>query len=119
MRACEGVLGYRFRRPELCLEALTHVSWPRPGVPCYQRLELLGDALLGLSATLALLGGTQQGGGSGVALRYAAGHSWAAHSIEAGWVACCPGTTHASALFVITYYPPPQIEHLHSPALAT
>lgn len=36
-------------------EALTHRSWARPGRPSYERLELLGDAVLDLVATEELL----------------------------------------------------------------
>lgn len=35
----------------LLAEALTHCSWPNPAVPCYQRLEFLGDAVLDLLIT--------------------------------------------------------------------
>lgn len=36
-------------------EALTHRSWARPGRPSYERLELLGDAVLDLVVTEELL----------------------------------------------------------------
>ncbi|OKP10578.1 Dicer-like protein 1 [Penicillium subrubescens] len=41
-------LGYQFRYPALLRSAFTHSSLPRQLaiVPCYQRLEFLGDALL-------------------------------------------------------------------------
>ncbi|KAJ5101747.1 hypothetical protein NUU61_003969 [Penicillium alfredii] len=41
-------LGYRFRYPRLLRSAFTHPSYPAAWakVPCYQRLEFLGDALL-------------------------------------------------------------------------
>ncbi|KAJ5654049.1 hypothetical protein N7490_001052 [Penicillium lividum] len=41
-------LGYRFQYPALLRSAFTHPSYPRDWakVPCYQRLEFLGDALL-------------------------------------------------------------------------
>lgn len=41
-------LGYRFRYPRLLGSAFTHPSYPSAWakVPCYQRLEFLGDALL-------------------------------------------------------------------------
>ncbi|MCX7945489.1 MAG: ribonuclease III [Hydrogenophilus sp.] len=45
----EAVLGYRFRRPGLVRQALTHRS---AGEAHYERLEFLGDALLGLVAAL-------------------------------------------------------------------
>jgi ribonuclease III len=41
-------LDYRFERPELLDEALTHVSAPKAGGLSYQRLEFLGDRVLGL-----------------------------------------------------------------------
>nr|WP_210381362.1 ribonuclease III [Microvirga zambiensis] len=42
-------LGYRFEKPELLDEALTHVSAPQSGGQSYQRLEFLGDRVLGLA----------------------------------------------------------------------
>lgn len=41
-------LGYRFQYPTLLRSAFTHPSYPSAWakVPCYQRLEFLGDALL-------------------------------------------------------------------------
>ena len=42
-------LGYSFEKPELLDEALTHVSAPQAGGQSYQRLELLGDRVLGLA----------------------------------------------------------------------
>ncbi|KAI8384572.1 dicer-2 protein [Radiomyces spectabilis] len=44
----EGICGYQFNRPLLAVEALTHASLPNSNstVPCYQRLEFLGDAIL-------------------------------------------------------------------------
>jgi ribonuclease-3 len=42
-------LEYQFQRPELLDEALTHVSAPRSGGQSYQRLEFLGDRVLGLA----------------------------------------------------------------------
>jgi ribonuclease-3 len=42
-------LDYRFKRPELLEEALTHVSAPNAGGQSYQRLEFLGDRVLGLA----------------------------------------------------------------------
>ncbi|MCB8820957.1 ribonuclease III [Microvirga rosea] len=44
----QETLGYRFERPELLTEALTHVSAPGAGGQSYQRLEFLGDRVLGL-----------------------------------------------------------------------
>jgi endoribonuclease Dicer len=42
----EEITGYRFRNPLLVIEALTHASEPNSTVPCYQRLEFLGDGIL-------------------------------------------------------------------------
>nr|WP_255726615.1 ribonuclease III [Microvirga sp. ACRRW] len=42
-------LDYRFQKPELLDEALTHVSAPRSSGKSYQRLEFLGDRVLGLA----------------------------------------------------------------------
>jgi ribonuclease III len=42
-------LGHRFERRELLEEALTHVSAPNAGGQSYQRLEFLGDRVLGLA----------------------------------------------------------------------
>jgi ribonuclease-3 len=42
-------LDYRFEKPELLDEALTHVSAPQSGGQSYQRLEFLGDRVLGLA----------------------------------------------------------------------
>jgi ribonuclease-3 len=42
-------LGYRFEKSELLDEALTHVSAPQAGGQSYQRLEFLGDRVLGLA----------------------------------------------------------------------
>jgi endoribonuclease Dicer len=41
-------LGYRFKYPRLLRSAFTHPSYPSAyaKVPCYQRLEFMGDALL-------------------------------------------------------------------------
>lgn len=44
----EAKLGYRFSHPRLLGSAFTHPSYPSAWakVPCYQRLEFLGDSLL-------------------------------------------------------------------------
>lgn len=47
--------GYQFSQPALLQQALTHVSVL--GVPSYQRLEFLGDALLDVMVSLQLLMG--------------------------------------------------------------
>lgn len=47
-RKIEEKLGYRFKHPRLLRSAFTHPSYPLAWakVPCYQRLEFLGDSLL-------------------------------------------------------------------------
>jgi ribonuclease-3 len=42
------VLGHRFKKPELLVEALTHSSAAAERTEDYQRLEFLGDRVLGL-----------------------------------------------------------------------
>lgn len=59
----ETLLGYRFRRPELLREALTHRSWragmkpgtPEAEAPDNERLEFLGDAVLALRTSERML----------------------------------------------------------------
>lgn len=48
-------LGHEFRRPELLVRALTHPSLSAPSRPDNQRLEFLGDRVLGLVMAEALL----------------------------------------------------------------
>ena len=54
MRELEEKLQYHFRDPSLLTTALTHSSYvnehPREQASCYERLEFLGDAVLGLTA---------------------------------------------------------------------
>lgn len=47
----EQVTGYRFKYPRLLISAFTHPSYPFTfgHIPCYQRLEFLGDALLDMA----------------------------------------------------------------------
>ena len=49
----EERIGYRFADAELLTHALTHRSWcaEHPGDPSNERLEFLGDAVLGLVVT--------------------------------------------------------------------
>jgi ribonuclease-3 len=54
-KAFEKRLGYRFKRPELLMRALTHASISSPTRPDNQRLEFLGDRVLGLVMATALL----------------------------------------------------------------
>jgi ribonuclease-3 len=55
----EKRLGYRFRQPELLERALTHRSWAyeQGREEHYERLEFLGDAVLGLLAAEELFRG--------------------------------------------------------------
>ncbi|KAI8876441.1 dicer-2 protein [Backusella circina FSU 941] len=46
MQKINEIVGYDFKNPLLVVEALTHGSLPDSQVPCYQRLEFLGDAIL-------------------------------------------------------------------------
>lgn len=55
MRAFEARLGHDFRRPALLVEALTHSSMSSPSRGDNQRLEFLGDRVLGLVMAEALL----------------------------------------------------------------
>jgi ribonuclease-3 len=52
----EARIGYTFREPSLLLRSLTHPSFARPGSGTlhYQRLEFLGDAVLGMILAEAL-----------------------------------------------------------------
>ncbi|KAK4515735.1 uncharacterized protein ATC70_010688 [Mucor velutinosus] len=45
------ILGYEFQNEALIAEALTHASVTNSNVPCYQRLEFLGDAVLDFCVT--------------------------------------------------------------------
>ncbi|WEW60953.1 Dicer-like protein 1 [Emydomyces testavorans] len=50
-KQAEVKLGYRFTYPKLLRSAFTHASYPSDWarVPCYQRLEFLGDSLLDMA----------------------------------------------------------------------
>jgi ribonuclease-3 len=58
LAALEAALGHRFARPELLELALTHSSSAQddPALPNNDRLEYLGDAVLGLLVAQALFG---------------------------------------------------------------
>jgi ribonuclease-3 len=45
---CQESIGYRFRRPELLRAALTHTSGANTRAASNERLEFLGDSVLGL-----------------------------------------------------------------------
>jgi len=55
LQAFEGRIGHRFRNPELLVQAVTHASLSSPTRPDNQRLEFLGDRVLGLVMSEALL----------------------------------------------------------------
>jgi ribonuclease III len=55
--ALETRIGHRFARPELLRRAVTHSSMSGPGREDNQRLEFLGDRVLGLVMAEALLAG--------------------------------------------------------------
>src|SRR6516164_3417916 len=47
LERCQDVLHYRFREPNLLREALTHASGANHRLVSNERLEFLGDAILG------------------------------------------------------------------------
>jgi len=55
LRAFQGRLGHQFRQPELLTRAVTHASIGTATRPDNQRLEFLGDRVLGLAMADALL----------------------------------------------------------------
>ncbi len=56
--ALQERLGYAFKDPDLLVQALTHVSAPKAtNLGSYQRLEFLGDRVLGLSVAEMLYRG--------------------------------------------------------------
>ncbi len=57
LKALEARLGYGFARPELLLEAITHASTAGTGKRIsYERLEFLGDRVVGLAVAELLIG---------------------------------------------------------------
>jgi ribonuclease-3 len=48
LEECQKVIGYQFRQPELLRAALTHTSGANTRLASNERLEFLGDAVLGL-----------------------------------------------------------------------
>ncbi|KAF0176011.1 MAG: ribonuclease III [Rhodobacteraceae bacterium] len=56
LKAFEARIGHVFRQPELLLRAVTHASISSSTRPDNQRLEFLGDRVLGLVMAEALLG---------------------------------------------------------------
>lgn len=55
LKAFQGRIGYEFKQPELLLRAVTHSSKSSPTREDNQRLEFLGDRVLGLVMSEALL----------------------------------------------------------------
>ncbi|EPX87009.1 ribonuclease III [Salipiger mucosus] len=68
--ALEQRLGHRFTRPELLRRALTHSSMSGPGREDNQRLEFLGDRVLGLVMAEALLSEDRRASEGQLAPRY-------------------------------------------------
>src|SRR5436305_12578039 len=48
LEECQEAIGYRFQRPELLRAALTHTSGADTRLASNERLEFLGDSVLGL-----------------------------------------------------------------------
>ncbi len=55
LQAFQGKLGHVFAKPDLLIQAVTHASLSSPTRPDNQRLEFLGDRVLGLVMAEALL----------------------------------------------------------------
>ncbi|WP_223421378.1 ribonuclease III [Tateyamaria pelophila] len=55
LRAFEGRIGHSFAAPDLLIEAVTHASMSSPTRSDNQRLEFLGDRVLGLVMAQALI----------------------------------------------------------------
>jgi ribonuclease-3 len=50
LEECQQAIGYRFRQPELLRSALTHASGANTRLASNERMEFLGDSVLGLVA---------------------------------------------------------------------
>jgi ribonuclease-3 len=48
LEECQNILGYRFQQPDLLRAALTHASGANTRLASNERMEFLGDAVLGL-----------------------------------------------------------------------
>ena len=48
LEQCQEAIGYRFRQPDLLRSALTHASGANTRLASNERMEFLGDAVLGL-----------------------------------------------------------------------
>lgn len=67
-----AAIGHRFARAELLNEALTHPSAAGPGSASYERLEFLGDRVLGLALAAHLFATFPDEAEGDLALRHAA-----------------------------------------------
>src|ERR1700730_4024685 len=70
----EARLGYRFRNPDLASLALSHLSAQTPGggrAQSYQRLEVLGDRVLGMVVAAQLYAGFPQASEGELSMRLA------------------------------------------------
>lgn len=70
IRAFSAKLGHDFSRPELLIRALTHGSVGSPTRPDNQRLEFLGDRVLGLTVAEALVFADREASEGQLAPRY-------------------------------------------------
>lgn len=70
LKALEGRIGHQFRKPELLVRAVTHSSISSPGRPDNQRLEFLGDRVLGLVMAESLLAADMQASEGQLAPRF-------------------------------------------------
>ncbi|WP_136685213.1 ribonuclease III [Falsirhodobacter xinxiangensis] len=68
--ALSGTLGHRFKNPELLIRAVTHASISGPQRPDNQRLEFLGDRVLGLVMSEALLSADERASEGQLAPRF-------------------------------------------------
>lgn len=70
LQAFQGRLGHVFRDPGLLVRALTHASIAGPMRPSNERLEFLGDRVLGLSIAGALFGADEKAAEGQLAPRF-------------------------------------------------
>ncbi|WP_146584894.1 ribonuclease III [Puniceibacterium confluentis] len=70
LKALQQRLGHDFSRPELLLRAVTHASMSGPNRDDNQRLEFLGDRVLGLVMAEALLAGDRSASEGQLAPRF-------------------------------------------------
>lgn len=70
LAAFSARLGHDFRRPELLVRAVTHSSLSSPTRPSNERLEFLGDRVLGLSIATALFGADEKAAEGQLAPRF-------------------------------------------------